>query len=358
MRVLFLIHGIQARGQEIFACQLADHLEELGHTLKVISLYPGEFQLPFRVEHFGLTSANSVWRPGFWKKFQQLVIEFQPDIIQANGGDTLKFAALARIVYPYRGKLIFNNGGVVGHYLSNSIQKAVYKVLFKKLDAAISISDRSVQDLGKLLNPNIPQTKIPIGIPLKQEITTTEAKPLPVFVHIGGFTPEKNHEFLIGAFQEYHKMYPEAQLWLIGNGPLRIEMEAKAKLMLANSIQFFGSIQNPWSIIPSNAILLLPSKIEGMPAVIAEAFINKIPVVATRVGGIAEMAEGMSSCILVESENQTQFLEGMDYFRTLPPLEMEVMLMDSKVKALERFSMDKVSSSFLEFYKQVCGSSN
>jgi L-malate glycosyltransferase len=351
VRILFLIHGIQARGQEIFACQLADQLEKLGHTLKVISLYPGEFPLPFPVEHMGLSSAKEIWNPELWRKFQKLITEFQPDIIQANGGDTLKFAALARIVFPYRSKLIFNNGGVVGHYLSNPIQKAFYKMLLKKLDAAISISDFSAQDLKKFLNSIIPQTKIPIGIPLKQETTTTEAKPFQVFVYIGGFTPEKNHEFLIEAFQEYHKIHPESQLWLIGDGLFRKEMESKAKGNLTNSIRFFGSIQDPWSIIPSNAILLLPSKIEGMPAVIAEAFINKIPIVANRVGGIPEMAEGMSSCILVESENQTQFLEGMDYFRTLPPLEMEEILMDSKVKALERFSMDKVVSSFLEFYK-------
>lgn len=353
MRVLFLIHGIQARGQEIFACQLADQLEKLGHTLKVISLYPGEYHLPFPVEHVGLCSAKSVWSPGFWKKFQQLILEFQPDIIQANGGDTLKFAALARIVFPYRSKLIFNNGGVVGYYLINSIQKAFYKFLLKKVDAAISISVHSAQDLKKFLNPNIPQTKIPIGIPLKPEITTAQAKPFPVFVHIGGFTPEKNHEFLLEAFLEYHRKSPESQLWFFGDGPLRKEMEAKTKGDLPGYIRFYGSIQDPWSTIPSNAILLLPSKIEGMPAVIAEALIHKIPVVATRVGGIPEMAQGMPSCVVVEPENQFQFLEGMDFLRTLPPLEMEELLMDSKVKALERFSMDKITSSFLEIYNGI-----
>jgi glycosyltransferase involved in cell wall biosynthesis len=353
MRVLFLIHGIQARGQEIFACQLADQLEKLGHTLKVISLYPGEFHLPFPVEHLGLSSAKEIWTWELWRKFQQMVTEFQPDIIQANGGDTLKFAALSRIIYPYRGKLIFNNGGVVGHYLSHSIQKAFYKILLRKIDAAISISDHSVRDLAKILRPSLPQAKIPIGIPMNWNLKTAEALPYPVLVHIGGFTPEKNHEFLIGAFQKYHKKHPEYQLWLIGDGPLRKEMEAKAKLMLPNSIRFFGSIQDPWSIIPSNAILLLPSKIEGMPAVIAEAFINKIPVVATRVGGIPEMAEGMTSCIVVEPENQTQFLEGMDYFKNLPPLKLEDILAESKIKATERFTMEKVASSFLDFYKGI-----
>ncbi|SDA77610.1 hypothetical protein SAMN03080617_02242 [Algoriphagus alkaliphilus] len=131
MRILFLIHARQSRGQEIFACQLAGHLEKLGHTLKVISLYPGEFNLPFPVVHFGLTSTKEIWSPGCWRKFQAFITDFQADIIQANGGDTLKFAALARILYPYRGKLIFNNAGVLGYYLSNSVQKAFYKLLLK-----------------------------------------------------------------------------------------------------------------------------------------------------------------------------------------------------------------------------------
>jgi len=358
MRVLFIIHGIQARGQEIFACQLADHLEKLGHTVKVISLYPGQFNLPFPVEHVGLTSAKEIWSFRFWRKFREVIIEFQPDIIQANGGDTLKFAALTRMVYPYRGKLIFNNGGVVGYYFSNSFQKSFYKFLLKKVDAAISVSDYSAKDLEKLLNSNLPQTQISIGIPLSKEINTAPEVQFQVFVHIGGFTPEKNHEFLIQAFQEYHKNHPESQLWLFGDGPLRIVTEAKAKRQLPDSIRFFGSVSNPWSLIPPNAILLLPSKIEGMPAVIAEAFLHEIPVVATRVGGIAKMAEGMPSCKLVESGNQTQFLEGMDYFRTLPLFKRTEILADSRSKAIEGFSMDKVASSFLKFYKQVCGSSN
>lgn len=353
MTILFLIHGIQARGQEIFACQLADHLEKLGHTMKVISLYPGKFKLPFPVEHFGLSSAKQIYSPGFWKKFQQLIGDFQPEIIQANGGDTLKFAALARIVFPYQGKLIFNNGGVVGYYLTNSIQKLFYKMLLSKIDAAISISDYSAQDLDKLINPNIPQTNIPIGLPISREISTAEAVPFPVFVHIGGFTPEKNHEFLIQAFQEYHKTYPEAQLWLFGDGPLRSEIELTVKNKLWDSIRFFGSILNPWLNIPSNAILLLPSKIEGMPAVVAEAFFAKIPVVASRVGGIEEMVDGIASCLMVEPGSQAKFLKGMDYFRALPPLKLESMLMDSNANALERFALKKVASSFLEFYKQI-----
>jgi L-malate glycosyltransferase len=358
MRVLFLIHAKQARGQEIFACQLAGHLEKLGHTLKVISLYPGDFNLPFPVAHLGLASAKEIWSPGGWRKLQQLITEFQPDIIQANGGDTLKFAALARILFSYRGKLIFNNGGVVGHYLSNSVQKAFYKLLLKKIDAAISVSDHSALDLGKFLNSKIPQTNIPIGIPTERELITAEAVSFPVFVHIGGFTPEKNHEFLIQSFQEYHRKQPNARLWLIGDGPLRREMEATSKRKRLDAVRFFGSIPNPWSIIPSNAVLLLPSKIEGMPAVIAEALLAKIPVVASRVGGIGEMVDGIAYCVLFEPGSQAQLLAGMDYFKNLPPLEMEVMLMDSKVKALERFSMDKIASSFLDFYKQVCGSSN
>ena len=59
---------------------------------------------------------------------------------------------------------------------------------------------------------------------------------------------------------------------------------------------FKGAIENPWEQIPSNALLILPSAIEGCPAVIAEAMRYHIPVFASHVGGIPEMIEESISC--------------------------------------------------------------
>ena len=353
MTILFLIHKPQARGQELFASLLGNKLLDLGHKVTLLSLYPGEFELPFQGRLLCIDS-NSMGIKSL-KKLSKRIAEIQPDIIQANGGDTLKAMVLARQLFPFKGKLIFNNGGVIGHYLSSEIHRIFYRFLLSRLDAAVSVSRFSAKDLSKWMPKNIPQVVIPIGVDAAKSIDLMPKVPNPVFVCIAGFTPEKNHEFLISAFTKFSQLHPKAQLWLIGDGPLKSKIEKLVKESEAGSMLFLGALTEPWAAVPSNAVLLLPSKMEGTPSVLAEAALAKIPSVAFAVGGIAEMMEGITSCNLIAPDQEEDFLDAMNLCLNLEEGGKSSRLEASKAMALERFSLDKVTRSFLEFYTQVCG---
>lgn len=351
MKIALLIHRPQARGQELFASFLGNHFLELGHEVVLISLYSGEFSLPFQERQFALDASFLSLKS--LKKLSQILREYQPDIIQANGGDTLKFAVLARLIFPFSGKLLFNNGGVVGYYLSSPWQRLFYKFLLARLDGAVSVSEFSKKDLSNWLPARIPQEVIPIGVPEDPEVAMVPEVPYPVFVHIGGFTPEKNHEFLFAVFQDYLKINRQAQLWLIGEGPLRKSVEASYSKKLGPTIRFLGSLPDPWSVIPSHAILLLPSKIEGMPAVIAEALWAEIPIIASPVGGIPEMANGIPSCSLISLEEKATWAKVMDFWVSLSPEERKKLTALSQAKAKNRFGLKRAAVSFLEFYQRL-----
>jgi L-malate glycosyltransferase len=351
MRIALIIHQPQPRGQELFASYLGNYLLDMGHQVVLISLYRGGFKLPFTGVHEEL-QADSLG-PKSLRRLSQLLSGFNPDIIQANGGDTLKFAVLARLIFPFSGKLIFNNGGVVGYYLNSSLQRLFYRFLLAKLDGAISVSEFSGKDLSSWLPATVPQAMIPIGVLEDQEVSLAAPVPHSVFVHIGGFTPEKNHDFLFDIFQDYLKIAPQAQLWLIGDGPLKESFETSISKKGDSTIRFLGSLKTPWASVPANAILLLPSKIEGMPAVIAEAFLAQIPVIASPVGGIPEMANAIPSCSLVSLEDKEAWLKVMDFWATLSPEEKSKLTTPSKAKALRRFGLKRAVESFLEFYKRL-----
>lgn len=350
MKIALLIHRPQARGQELFASYLGNHFLELGHEVVLISLYSGEFSLPFQGRQFALDASSLSLKS--LKKLSQILREYQPDIIQANGGDTLKFAVLARLTYPFAGKLIFNNGGVVGHYLKSFWHRSFYRFLFARLDGAISVSEFSGNNLKRELRANVPQKIIPIGIPKAQLLDLAPPDSHSVFVHIGGFTPEKNHAFLFDLFGSYLENDPLAQLWLIGDGPLRESVEGSI-LKKREAIRFLGASQNPWSLVPANAILLLPSKIEGMPAVIAEAFLAQIPVIASPVGGILEMANGIASCSLLPLEDKEAWLKVMEFWAMLTPEEKTQVTTPAKAKAKQRFDLARAGKAFLEFYQEL-----
>lgn len=357
MRLLFIIQKPQARGQELFACLLGNQLLDQGHAVILVPIYKGDFALPFRGKIIELHQQSSLssWLPWNWLKLSNIIRDFKPDIIQANGGDTLKWAVLSRVFFSYRGKLIFNNGGEVSYYLNSSWKRTFYSFLFQKLDGAVSVSHHSREDLKTFLPSSCPQTQIPIGIDSEQEFHLSPNLPYQVFIHIGGFTPEKNHSSLIEIFVRYLEIDPKAQLWFLGDGPLRKEMEDRAGALAPEQIRFMGAISNPWQLVPTRSILLLPSLVEGMPAVIAEAFLASIPVIAYEVGGIPEMAAGMPSCRLVAKGNSNAFLKAMQEMAGQDPMELEKKLETSRVIAKDRFSLDLVADRFIDFYKIVCG---
>ena len=92
-----------------------------------------------------------------------------------------------------------------------------------------------------------------------------------VFGHVGGFVPQKNHEYLIKICAEIIKLIPEARFFLVGDGPLRNEIERKTEeLGIKESIYFTGNIDNIDEYLQIFDVMLFPSLYEGLPLVVLE----------------------------------------------------------------------------------------
>lgn len=94
------------------------------------------------------------------------------------------------------------------------------------------------------------------------------------FGHVGGFFEQKNHEFLVEICRSIRKQEPEAKLFMIGDGPLKTEIEK-----LANDINvvFTGTTDNVSNYLQAMDGMLLPSLFEGLPLVAIEWQINGLP---------------------------------------------------------------------------------
>lgn len=357
MKIVFLIHRPQARGQEIFAAQLGNQLIQMGHEVTLISLYHGYFELKFSGVHInlGFTHSYELWIPFGWKKFTQIIRQINPDILQANGGDTLKLASLSVYFFSFPGQLVFNNGGVLGYYLDSRFKQIFYRFLLKQIDAAVSISLHGKEDLAKKLPDTCPQFHIPVGIPSNRKFSLSPGPNYPVFVHIGGFTAEKNHRELIHIFSQYLKDNPLAQLWMIGDGPGRETIEKAVQTSQSESFRFLGALNDPWKYVPQNAILVMTSLVEGMPAVLAEAMMAKIPTIAYSVGGLPEMSARIPTISLIESGDQTGFLQAMAYWSGAIQKDIQAELDESSKMARHRFDMENKANQFLEVYRGLCG---
>ncbi|PGM87436.1 glycosyltransferase family 1 protein [Bacillus cereus] len=93
-----------------------------------------------------------------------------------------------------------------------------------------------------------------------------------VIGHVGRFAYPKNHTFLIDIFAQLIESRPKSILLLVGDGPLRVEMEKKVeKLNLTNRVKFLGIRSDINRLLQAFDIFVFPSIYEGLPVTLIEA---------------------------------------------------------------------------------------
>ena len=130
-------------------------------------------------------------------------------------------------------------------------------------------------------------------------------------LYVGRLVAEKGLRELVEAMRRLRESRPRAELALLGDGPLRGEMEALAANP-ANGLRLVGS-QQPNEVARWMAacnLLALPSYSEGHPNVLVEALACGRPVVSTPVGGVPEVVDE-TCAILVPPRNATALSEAL-----------------------------------------------
>ncbi len=355
MKILHLIQKPQFRGAEIFTCQLASHQKEKGHKVIIAAVFQGEGELPWEDEIYSLNGNQQARFLDFqaWKKLRALIKDFQPDIVQANAGDTLKYAVLSKLRYGWKSTIVFRNASQVGRYLKSGFQKRLNNFFYDYVDGVASVSRASEFDLLKVF-PNVRgKTKvIPIGIEDSDDLEEIVFLPKEAqhIVHVGGFTFEKNHRELLSIFQAIHQKLPDTHLHLVGDGPLRKEIEREVQsLGLEKEVTFYGFVDNPLAYIRGAELLVLPSIIEGLPGVLLEAMYCKTPVVAYNVGGISELVTQDTGSLIQAGESALFANTCCDVLKN--GRENQVDFAYAYVQ--KHFMNEQLTEEFIRFYEDI-----
>jgi len=100
----------------------------------------------------------------------------------------------------------------------------------------------------------------------------------------------KGHQFLIEAASRVLKGEPAAHFILVGEGPLRGEIEQQiARLGIEDNVHLLGDRSDVSRLTASFALMVLASLHEGLPNAVMEAMAAGVPVVATAAGGTKEL---------------------------------------------------------------------
>ena len=136
----------------------------------------------------------------------------------------------------------------------------------------------------------------------------------PRLICVARLVPVKAHLVLLEAAAELEREGLEFELVLVGDGPLFGSLEAAVRrLRLEKRVVFRGALDGAAvrDLIAKARVLVLPSFEEGLPTVILEAFALGRPVVATAVGGVAELVENGATGWLVQPGSPSALARAM-----------------------------------------------
>ena len=110
----------------------------------------------------------------------------------------------------------------------------------------------------------------------------------------------KGHKYLIKATEILKEKAPQIKVIIVGEGPLRMELDRLVKQTHVEDIVFFlGFREDVPHILASLDLFVLSSYLEGMGSSILDAMASRLPVVATKVGGIPEVVVNGETGLLV-----------------------------------------------------------
>lgn len=131
-------------------------------------------------------------------------------------------------------------------------------------------------------------------------------------VFVGRLAPVKGLRVLLEALEEAAKRVPGLRLTIVGDGEERAALEALAR-PLGDLVRFTGYLSQDEvsEMLASADAVVLPSFAEGVPVVLMEAMAAEVPVIATRVAGVAELVEDGVSGFVVPPGDPAALVEGI-----------------------------------------------
>lgn len=165
--------------------------------------------------------------------------------------------------------------------------------------------------------------------------------------------PIKGHRYFLEAVPKVLKQIPDAQFFLVGDGPLRADLERQCqKLGIHSSVTFLGDQTDVRSFLHEMNILVLPSLNEGMGRVLLEAQAAGKPVIGTRVGGIPEVIREGETGFVVPPKDPEALADAM--IKLLKdPERQRTMGLAAKKWVDQKFSVEEMIQKISQLYEEL-----
>ena len=195
--------------------------------------------------------------------------------------------------------------------------------------------------------------------PLRQKLGIGNCK---MVIFVGGITPRKGVDTLIGAWKHVISKIPDARLFLVGstdkNKTYKNFSETLKKTILKSELDknviFLGQVSNVVEYLQASDMFVFPSRKEGMPNALLEAMACGLPSVVSHLPGITDtiIERGVSGYLVKDYKNSREFAEQI--VTLLDDQELRKKMGELARETIEKnYSIQKVATKYIELYEQL-----
>lgn len=330
IRVLRVIARLNVGGPALHVSYLTSELDKIGYQTTLVTGTVGEHEgsMEYVVRERGI---EPVYLPGLQREIAPLsdahavralvkmIRELKPDVLHTH---TAKAGAVgrtaARLAGADRPRAVVHtfHGHVLSGYFGAATTRGfrqVERALARSTDALIAVSPEVRDDLVALgVAPAERITVVRLGLDLDSRVTAPPGAreeerarlgvPPERFVvgWLGRMTDIKRVDVLLDAFAALRRSGVDAALVLVGDGPLRADLERQADaLAITDATHFVGYRANVAPLYAALDAVALSSANEGTPVAVIEALAAGVPAVSTDVGGVSDVVVDGKSGFLV-----------------------------------------------------------
>lgn len=357
IKLLHVLPTLKSAGAESLVANIVKDLDSSKIQTKLCVFFPpGHTRLEDELHRAGIEIHHLGKRRGFdlrlFSRFYSLLKHLKPDIVHTHNY-VMRYTLLPTVMCRVRGRIhtVHNIALREVEFLGRIVHWVAFRI-FGYIPVGISNAvSRSVEGLYKT-----PCSTIYNGIPLGRFLAVRRrriGKGDVVFINVSWFRPQKDHRLLVDAFAEAVKAVSGIRLLLVGDGPLRPEIEKMVKeRRLGDKILFFGLRDDVAPLLSQSDVYISSSKWEGFGLTIVEAMAASKAVIATAVDGVPEIVEDNTSGILVPHGEVAALASAIVRLAKSPQLRSK-MGEEGRVRAMKMFKVENTSRAYERLYTSL-----
>jgi len=368
IKILHIQETMGSGGVERRRLSLAKHLDKDIFEQKFVCTFAkGNIPEEIRAEGFEVIAIGQLKSPFDYKqhqKVQKIIEDYQPDIIHGAVFEGVTMAAINGWIKKVPVIILEETSfPIYRTWKGNLLMKLFSKIATKVIGVSPATSEEYLK--GKLKLSENKVVLINNGVALPREVSILELEKAKkdygilendfVIGSVGRMFQDSNKRFsdLIKAFAEFSKEKENVKLLLVGDGPEREGYENLAKeLKISDKVNFAGYQSDVSLFYQMMDVFSLISTHESFGLVLAEAMLNKLPVVATRVGGMKYIVDDGKTGFLVDIGDVGLIIEKLESLYTNTS-KTKLLGEEGYDKAIENFTEEKYVEKINNLYSSL-----